>query len=155
MTTNDNNNGPPDRKRAPIGTRTSLWFGHGCSGYRMHSEHERYFGLGMDTLVIVRSRTRKNAMCGLRSISGPRHTSNVWFVPRRPHPERSAPSPVGLPLRRSRSHWSRLLLWSGASFVRCAAFRRTCSALEQASDFLSPSGPVSGVWRAFGRRPGS
>ena len=29
-------------------------------------------------------------MRGIRSISGPRNTLNVWFVPRRPHPERSA-----------------------------------------------------------------
>ena len=29
-----------------------LWFGPGCSGERMHSEHERYYGLGMDPLVI-------------------------------------------------------------------------------------------------------
>ena len=35
-----------------LGTRTLLWFGHGCSGYRMHSEHERCYGLGMDALVI-------------------------------------------------------------------------------------------------------
>ena len=34
-------------------TRTLLWFGHGCSGHRMLSEHERYYGLGMDALVIV------------------------------------------------------------------------------------------------------
>ena len=36
-----------------LGTRTLLWFGHGCSGYRMLLEHERYYGLGMDALVIV------------------------------------------------------------------------------------------------------
>ena len=29
-----------------LATRTLLWFEHGCSGYRMHSEHERYYGLG-------------------------------------------------------------------------------------------------------------
>ena len=34
-------------------TRTLLWFGHGCSGHRMLSEHERYHGLGMDALVTV------------------------------------------------------------------------------------------------------
>ena len=33
-------------------TRTLLWFGHGCSGYRMRSEHERYYGMSMDALVI-------------------------------------------------------------------------------------------------------
>ena len=40
-----------------LGTRTELWFWHGCSGYRMLSEHERYYGLGtdlgMDALVTV------------------------------------------------------------------------------------------------------
>ena len=36
-----------------FGTRTLLWFGHGCSGHRMLLEHERYYGLGMDALVIV------------------------------------------------------------------------------------------------------
>ena len=50
-------------------TRTLLWFGHGCFGIRVRS---------------------KNAMRGIRSISGPRNTSNVSFVSRRPHPERSA-----------------------------------------------------------------
>ena len=39
-----------------LGTRTLLWFGHGCSGHRMLSEHERHYGLGMDALVIVCSR---------------------------------------------------------------------------------------------------
>ena len=27
-----------------LGTRTLLWFGHGCSGHRMFLEHERYCG---------------------------------------------------------------------------------------------------------------
>ena len=30
------------------GTRTELWFGHGCSGHRMLLEHERNYDLGMD-----------------------------------------------------------------------------------------------------------
>ena len=29
-----------------LGTRTELWFGHGCSGHRMLWEHERDYGLG-------------------------------------------------------------------------------------------------------------
>ena len=33
-----------------LGTRTRLWFGHGCSGHRMLWEHERDYGLGMDAL---------------------------------------------------------------------------------------------------------
>ena len=36
-----------------LGTRTELWFGHGCSGHRMFLEHERNYGLGMDALVTV------------------------------------------------------------------------------------------------------
>ena len=36
-----------------LGTRTLLWLGHGCSGHRMLLEHERYYGLGMDALVIL------------------------------------------------------------------------------------------------------
>ena len=36
-----------------LGTRTELWFGHGCSGHRMLLEHERNYGLGMDALVTV------------------------------------------------------------------------------------------------------
>ena len=38
-----------------LGTRTLLWFTHGCSGYWMHSEHGRFYGLGMDALVIGRT----------------------------------------------------------------------------------------------------
>ena len=53
-------------------------------------EHERYYVLGMDAPVIVRSRTSTNAMRGIRSISGQWNTSNVWIVPPRPQPERSA-----------------------------------------------------------------
>ena len=36
-----------------LGTRTEIWFGHGCSGHRMLLEHERKCGLGMDALVTV------------------------------------------------------------------------------------------------------
>ena len=36
-----------------LGTRKSLWFGHGCFCQRMLWEHERYHGLGMDALVSV------------------------------------------------------------------------------------------------------
>ena len=36
-----------------LGTRTEVWFGHGCSGHRMLLEHERKYGLGMDALVTV------------------------------------------------------------------------------------------------------
>ena len=33
-----------------LGTRTKLWFGHGCSGHRMFLEHERNYDLGMEAL---------------------------------------------------------------------------------------------------------
>ena len=36
-----------------LGTRTELWFGHGCSGHRMRLERDRNYGLGMDALVTV------------------------------------------------------------------------------------------------------
>ena len=36
-----------------LGTRTDLWFGHGCSGCRMLLEPARNYGLGMDALVSV------------------------------------------------------------------------------------------------------
>ena len=36
-----------------LGTRTELWFGHGCSGHRMLWAHERDYGFGMDALVSV------------------------------------------------------------------------------------------------------
>ena len=39
-----------------LGTRTLFWFGHGCSGYLMLLEHERYDGLGMDAVVLAHTR---------------------------------------------------------------------------------------------------
>ena len=39
-----------------LGTRTLLWFAHGCFGQRILSEHERYYGWRMDALVSVCSR---------------------------------------------------------------------------------------------------
>ena len=81
----------------------------GCSGERMHSEDESYYGLGMDAVVIgcTRNRTQTSLLWFGHGCSGyPMHsedkkrdaryaqeirnTSNVWFLPRRPHPERSA-----------------------------------------------------------------
>ena len=44
-----------------LGTRTELWFGHGCSGHRMLLEHERNYGLGMDALVTVCCTSKKRA----------------------------------------------------------------------------------------------
>ena len=63
-----------------LGTRSELWFGHGCSGQRTHrntngimvwawmlwsahsSKHERNYGLGMDALVSVCSWNTKGNM---------------------------------------------------------------------------------------------
>ena len=45
-----------------LGTRTKLWFGHGCSGDGMLLEHERKYGLGMDALVTVCSWNSKGNM---------------------------------------------------------------------------------------------
>ena len=45
-----------------LGTCTLLWVGHGCYCYRMLSEHEHYYGLGMDALVIVCSRNTSVTM---------------------------------------------------------------------------------------------
>ena len=33
------------------GPRTSLWFGHGCTGHRVLVDQKRHYGLGMDALV--------------------------------------------------------------------------------------------------------
>ena len=49
---------------ALTGTRTELWFGHGCSGERMLLEHERNYGLGMDALVIALIGTRTELCFG-------------------------------------------------------------------------------------------
>ena len=51
-----------------LGARTLLWFGHGCSGHRMLFEHERYYGLGLDALVIVCSRNTNVIMVWARML---------------------------------------------------------------------------------------
>ena len=45
-----------------VGTRTEVWFGHGCSGQRMLFEHERDYGFAMDALVIVCSGNTNGSM---------------------------------------------------------------------------------------------
>ena len=50
--------------RYALGTRTLLWFGHGCSSDRMLLEHDRYYGLGMDALIIECSATRMSLWFG-------------------------------------------------------------------------------------------
>ena len=48
------------------GPRTSLWFGHGCTGHRVLLDHERYYGLGEDALVTVCSWTTNVIMVWAR-----------------------------------------------------------------------------------------
>ena len=45
-----------------LSERTELWFGHGCSGHRMLFQHERKYGLGMDALVTVCSSNTNGIM---------------------------------------------------------------------------------------------
>ena len=47
-----------------LGTRTQLWFGQGCTGYRMLLEHERNSGLGVDALLTALSSTRTELCFG-------------------------------------------------------------------------------------------
>ena len=47
---------------AALGTRTLLWFGHGCFCNRMLQEDERYYGCVMDALVTVCSRNTNAIM---------------------------------------------------------------------------------------------
>ena len=53
-----------------LGTRTELWFGHGCSGHRLLLEHERNYGLGMDAVGTLYCRE-----------ATPRLPQNVRLVP--------------------------------------------------------------------------
>ena len=65
-----------------LGTRTRLWFGHGCSGQRMFSEHERDYGLGMDALVSVCSGNTNGIMVWawmLRSAYALGTRAGFWF----------------------------------------------------------------------------
>ena len=47
-------------------TRKLLWFGHGYSGVRMLSKHERYYGLDMDAFgtdaLVSRMRRKTDVM---------------------------------------------------------------------------------------------
>ena len=63
-------------------TRTLLWFGHGCSSYRMLSKHERYYGLGMDVPVTVCSRNTNVVMVWARMLQLPcalETRTLLWF----------------------------------------------------------------------------
>ena len=67
-----------------LGTRLELWFGHGCSGERMLSKHERYYGLGIDALVTVCSMLlehERNYGLGMDAlVSGCSWNTNVIMV---------------------------------------------------------------------------
>ena len=65
-----------------LGTRTSLWFGRGCSGHRILFKHERIYGLGMDALVIVCALNTNGIMFWawmLWSWYAPGTRTEVWF----------------------------------------------------------------------------
>ena len=51
-------------------TQRLLWFGHGCYGEVMLLEHERYYDLGMDALVIVCSRNERYYGLGIDALVG-------------------------------------------------------------------------------------
>ena len=63
------------------GTRTELWFGHGCSGHRMLLEHERNYGSWSR-----HGWSAKYAMRGGSNDFEAPEGSKVLFVPRRPVP---------------------------------------------------------------------
>ena len=53
---------------------------HICSGYRMLLEHERYYGLGMDALVIVCSEHERYYGLGMVGLSYALGTRTLlWF----------------------------------------------------------------------------
>ena len=65
-----------------LGTRTEVWFGHGCSGHRMLLEHERNYGLGMDALVTVCSWNTNGIMVWAWMLWSPYALgtrTEVWF----------------------------------------------------------------------------
>ena len=65
-----------------LGTRTKLWFGHGCSGHRMLWEHKRNYGLGMDALVIACSGNTNEIMVWawmLWSLHALGTQTKLWF----------------------------------------------------------------------------
>ena len=63
-----------------VGTRASSCSGHPCSGNRTLLEHDRYYVLSVDALVIVRTWTRKVVMiwAGMLWSSGAIGLIMVW-----------------------------------------------------------------------------
>ena len=59
-----------------LGTRSELWFGHGCSCQRLLLEHEGNHGLGMDALVSALIETRTELWFG-HGCSGQRTHRNT------------------------------------------------------------------------------
>ena len=65
-----------------LGTRTEPWFGHACSGHRMHVEHEQNHGLGMGARVTVCSWNTNRTMvwaCVLLSPYALGTRTEPWF----------------------------------------------------------------------------
>ena len=63
---------------AALGTRTLLWFGHELSCERMLLEHERSYGLGMHSLVIVGTWNTNVIMDSLVTVCT-WNTNGIWF----------------------------------------------------------------------------
>ena len=67
-----------------LGTRTELWFGHGCSAQRVLLEHERNYGSGMDGLLSACSWNTNGIMvwaCMLCSAHALETRTELWFGP--------------------------------------------------------------------------
>ena len=91
-------------------TRTLLWFGHGCSGYRMLLEHERYCGLGMDALVSVCSRNTNDSKDAIRLVAAKTFSPNSYTLDPKIQPNDIGAELFAL-LRRSSSDALSFLFW--------------------------------------------
>ena len=58
----------------------SLWFGHGCFGQRMLSEHEHYKCLAMDALVSVGSRNADDILDARRRVAAKTVSSKFYTL---------------------------------------------------------------------------
>ena len=93
-------------KSYALETRTLLWFGHGCSGNRMLSKHERYYGLGMDALVVVCSSFSRSCP---RLFAARPPLQPSWLASPAPWPTPRGPSPPSASTNH-RAPWQEKLL---------------------------------------------
>ena len=94
------------RRGYALEIRTLLWFGHGCSGNRMLSKHERYYGLGMDALVIVCSSFSRSCP---RLFAARPPLQPSWLASPAPWPTPRGPSPPSASTNH-RAPWQEKLL---------------------------------------------